>query len=197
MGRLRKGIDIRTVGSQNMGAMNVFYSIGFLEGLTVLAVDICKGALAVYLAMLLSQSYDYTVTGSLSMSLLLQLCAGLAVVLGHNFSMFLKLRGGKGGATTIGVLVFLTFPWSIPVYLGLFLLLLVVTRVPTISYGLAFICFPLLAWFTKGHSTPLLVFSVVVLLLPALMYIPRLKQMRASGGSWYRVFFRRSVKDRF
>ena len=144
MGRLRKGIDIRNIGSQNMGAMNVFYNIGLVEGLTVLAIDIIKGALAVYIAGLLGQSFTSMLTGSLSMPLLLQLLAGLAVVLGHNFSIFLRFRGGKGGATTIGVLVFLILPWSVPVYLGLFLLLLVLTRVPTISFGIAFICFPCL-----------------------------------------------------
>ena len=197
MGRLRKGIDIRKIGSQNMGAMNVIYNIGLAEGLIVLAIDILKGVLAVYLAMLISQSFTYVLAGSLTMSLLLQLLAGVAVVLGHNFSLFLNFRGGKGGATTIGVLVFLTFPWSVPVYLGLFLLLLLITRVPTISYGLAFICFPFLAWFIKDHSLPILIFSLAVLLLPGLMYIPRLKQMRASGGSWRRVFFRKNMKDRF
>ena len=50
MGRLRKGIDIREVGSRGMGAMNVFYQVGFVEGLLVLAADIGKGAVAVALA---------------------------------------------------------------------------------------------------------------------------------------------------
>ncbi len=197
MGRLRKGVDIRTVGSQNMGAMNVFYSIGLVEGLVVLAIDILKGVLALYIASLLGGAHTYLLTGSLSMSLLLQFLAGLAVVLGHNFSIFLGLRGGKGGATTIGVLVYLTLPWSVPVYLGLFLLLLLITRVPTISYSLAFISFPFLAWFTRDHSLPILIYSLVLLLLPGLMYIPRLKQMRSAGGSWRRVFLRNSMKDRF
>ena len=50
MGRLRKGVDIRQIGSRSMGAMNVFYQIGFVEGLSVLAVDIGKGMAAVALA---------------------------------------------------------------------------------------------------------------------------------------------------
>ena len=50
MARLRKGIDIRGVGSKNVGAMNVFYKVGFAEGILVLAVDISKGAAAVALA---------------------------------------------------------------------------------------------------------------------------------------------------
>ena len=49
-GRLRKGIDIREVGTRNMGAMNVFYQVGFVAGLLVLAVDVGKGAAAVALA---------------------------------------------------------------------------------------------------------------------------------------------------
>ena len=196
MGRIRKGVDIREVGSRNMGAMNVFYSVGFAEGFLVLAVDIGKGTLAVYIASLLAMSLNQPLTASLDLFLLLQLIAGLAVVLGHNYSAFLKFRGGKGGATTIGVLAFLLWPWS-PVYLGVFLLLLLITRVPTISYGVSFICFPFLAWFTKDQSVPLLVFSLVILLIPALTYIPRIKEMyQAGGGSWRRVVYRKSVKDR-
>ncbi len=196
VGRLRRGADIREVGSRNMGAMNVFYSVGIAEGLLVLAVDIGKGVLAVYIASLLAGPYTYIVTGSLDLSLLIQLIAGLVVVLGHTFPLFLRFRGGKGGATTIGVLVFLLWPWS-PIYLGTFLLLLLITRVPTVSYGLSFICFPFLAWFAKNQSVPLVVFSLVILLIPALTYIPRIKEMyHAGGGSWRRVILRRSVKDR-
>jgi len=196
VGHLRKGVDIREVGSRNMGAMNVFYSIGIAEGLLVLAVDIGKGALAVYIASLLTRSFTYPLADSIDVSLLVQLIAGLVVVLGHTFPLFLRFRGGKGGATTIGVLAFLLWPWS-PIYLGVFLLLLLITRVPTVSYGISFICFPFLAWFTRDHSIPLLVYSIVILLIPALTYIPRIKEMyQAGGGSWRRVILRKSMKDR-
>lgn len=91
MGRLRKGIDIRQVGSRNMGAMNVFYSIGFGEGLAVLAFDIGKGAAAVALARVMATPEA------------VQLLAGLVAVVGHNFPIFLNF---KGGAVNPSALVF-------------------------------------------------------------------------------------------
>ena len=182
MGRLRGGIDIRQTGSRNMGAMNVFYKVGFVEGFLVLAVDIGKGAAAVALARFL---------GVLE---IFQLLAGVAVVLGHSFPIFLKFRGGKGGATCIGVLVFL-MPWGIPFYAAIFGLTLLITRFPTLSYSVAFLCFPFVAWFIY-HRWEFIVFSLGLMLFPFLRYIPRIKEMRAKGGSWRRVISRKNLKDR-
>jgi glycerol-3-phosphate acyltransferase PlsY len=187
MAHLRKGVDIRDIGSRNMGAMNVFYKIGFAEGIVVLFVDMGKGALAVAIAYLLRSQFEFP--------LLIQMLTGVTVILGHAFPVFLKFRGGKGGATCIGVLAFL-IPWACPFYLGTFLLLLLITRFPTLSYGIAFITFPLVAWLVY-HSTPLIIYSVIIILVPVLMYIPRLKEMYSNaGGSWRRVVLRRSLKDR-
>ena len=183
MGRLRKGIDIRQVGSRSMGAMNVFYKVGFVEGMLVLAADIGKGAAAVALARWLG------------VPLVVQLFAGAAAVIGHGFPVFLKFRGGRGGATCIGILAFL-MPWGIPFYAGIFGLGLLLTRYPTLSYSIAFLCFPFVAWLNY-HSPELIAFSIGILLLPAIKYIPRLKEMRATGGSWRHVFLRKGLKDRF
>jgi len=182
MGRLRKGVDIRQVGSRNMGAMNVFYSIGVAEGLIVLAVDIGKGVTAVALARLMPVPE------------VVQLLAGLAAVVGHNFPVFLNFRGGRGGATCIGILIYL-MPWSIPFYLGAFLIILAITRYPTLSYSLAFLGFPFIAWFIY-HRWEYIVFAIVLTLLPAVRYIPRIKEMRAKGGSWQHVVYRKNLRDR-
>lgn len=181
--RLRRGVDIRQIGTRNMGAMNVFYKIGIAEGLLVLATDIGKGAAAVFIARQLGTPEA------------VQLASGVAVVLGHAFPVFLRFRGGRGGATCIGALVFL-MPWGIPFFLGIFLLLLLITRVPTISYSLAFFCFPFIAWLIYDSGT-LIIFSIMLPLLPLIKYIPRIKEMHTAAGSWRRVFLRRSVKDRF
>jgi glycerol-3-phosphate acyltransferase PlsY len=180
--RLRKGIDIREVGSRNMGAMNVFYKIGFWSGLLVLAMDIGKGAGAVALARWLG------------VPMIAQFFAGAAVVVGHGFPVFLKFRGGKGGATVIGILAFL-MPWGIPFYLAIFGLGLLLTHYATLSYSVAFLCFPFVAWL-KYHSLELVAFSIGILLLIIIRYIPRVKEMRTAAGSWRRVFLRKNLKDR-
>jgi len=182
MGRLRKGIDIRRVGSRNMGAMNVFYQVGFIEGILVLAIDIGKGAAAVALVRFLGVPVAF------------QLLAGVAVVLGHNFPVFLKFRGGRGGATCIGILAFL-LPWGIPAYVVAFGSTLLITRFPTLSYSIAFLSFPLVGWFVY-QDWILAVYSIGILVLPLIKYIPRIKEMRTRGGSWRHVFYRKGLRDR-
>ena len=182
MGRLRKGVDIRQVGSRNMGAMNVFYTVGFVEGALVLALDVAKGAAAVALARYLG------------LPEVVQLLAGLAAILGHIFPVFLGFRGGKGGAVCIGVLSFL-MPWGIPVFSAVFVLVLAITHYPTLSYSVALAGFPFVAGWVY-HRWELVVFSVAILLLPGIRYLPRLKEMRVKGGSWRHVFLRKGLKDR-
>jgi glycerol-3-phosphate acyltransferase PlsY len=182
-GRLIKGIDIRQVGSRNMGAMNTFYNVGIASGTTVLFADIGKGAAAIALAQWLVDSN------------LVMFFAGAVVVLGHNFPVWLGFKGGKGGAPLIGTLIYL-MPWGIPIGLAIFLLMLMIIRFPTLSYGIALLSFPFVAWLIY-HRGDYVIYSSVMLLIPYLSYIPRIKEMRAKGGSWSRVVKRRGLKDRF
>jgi len=183
MGKIRKDVDIRQIGSHNMGTMNVMYQVGFWEGLLVLAIDICKGVLAVYVAQILT-GFD----------VVFSLICGAVVVLGHAFPVFLKFHGGKGGATCIGVLIRL-LPLATLIYLGIFLILLAITRFATLSYAISFIVFPLVAWLYY-HDPVLIIYSVAILIIPGLLYIPRIKEMYARGGTWKRVFMRKNLKDR-
>ena len=181
--RVRKGVDIREVGSRNLGAMNVFYKVGFWWGVLVLLLDIGKGALAVAAAWQLTH-LDY-----------IQMAAGLVAVLGHSFPVFLKFKGGKGGASCIGILIYL-MPWGAPFYAALFGLVFLITRFPTLSYSIAFLCFPVAAAFIY-HSTAYIVFSLVLLIIPLVRYIPRVKEMFGrAGGSWKHVALRKNLKDR-
>jgi len=183
VGKLRKGTDIREIGSHNMGAMNTFYSVGFWWGALVLLVDMGKGAASVAIAQALDVN-QFVVFG-----------AGILTVAGHNLPVFLKFKGGKGGATALGVLITL-MPWSILIYGSLFGILLFITRAPTISYGICFFFFPFVAWLVYD-SVPLIIYSVILALIPLLRYIPRLKEMRQKGGSWTHVFKRKGLSDRF
>jgi hypothetical protein len=99
--RLRKRIDIRDVGSRNMGAMNVFYQVGPAEAALVTLADLGKGIGAILLM-------RYVLGKDLisPFDLLTGLTA-TAAILGHILPVFLRFRGGKGAATAIGILIFL------------------------------------------------------------------------------------------
>lgn len=183
IGRLRKGIDIRQVGSRNMGAMNVFYNVGFFYGILVLLTDVGKGAAAIALARWLE------------VPLASELVAGLIAVLGHSFPVWLRFRGGKGGAPLIGIFAFL-MPWGLAIGFPLFVLLTLLTRFPTLSYSIALLSFPFVAWLIY-HNGIYVVYSILMLLIPLIRYIPRIKEMRNKGGSWKKVVLRRNIKDRF
>jgi glycerol-3-phosphate acyltransferase PlsY len=206
VGKSVKGVDIRQVGSHNMGAMNTFYAIGFWPGMLVLGTDICKAMLA------LTLSYWTTVLLQVPPGVVVpvEMVAGIFVIAGHNFPVFLKFKGGKGGATAIGVLAFLlawinwvdigTFKFPIPLgdlmYLASFLILMAITRWPTISYAVSYLVFWAVAWFVY-KDTALFIYTIFISLVPILMYIPRIKEIwNKSGGNIKRAVFRNNLKDR-
>ena len=178
-----KGEDIREVGTRNMGAMNTIYRVGFGWGLLVLLLDMAKGALAILVARWLDTPEN------------IQLAAAGVSVIGHMFPVFLKFKGGKGGATAIGILALL-MPKAIPLAVGIFILALLLTRYPTFSYALALLCAPFVAWLGY-ESGKWVLFSVIILLMVLIRYLPRLLEMRSTGGNWKRVFIRKGLKDRF
>ncbi len=94
--RIVRGVDIRELGSRNVGATNVGRVLGLRWGLLVFLLDFCKGMLPVLAAQ-----------HGLPEEPLVALCAGAGAIVGHVFSLFLKGRGGKGVATSAGVLVLL------------------------------------------------------------------------------------------
>jgi len=92
-GRFVKGVDIRQIGDGNMGAANAFRQLGAKVGVAVGIIDAGKGALAILIAQ------------AASLPLVVVLLTGTAVVVGHNWPVFIGFRGGRGEATTIGVLL--------------------------------------------------------------------------------------------
>jgi acyl phosphate:glycerol-3-phosphate acyltransferase len=97
-GKLLKGIDIRDFGSGNVGATNALRVLGKRVGITVLALDILKGVIPVLLAQ--------TILGRVNFSPdLIRIIAGVSCICGHNWTIFLGFKGGKGIATTLGVLI--------------------------------------------------------------------------------------------
>jgi len=139
-GKLIKGIDLRQEGSNNVGATNVFRVVGILPGIAVLLLDISKGFLSVHLANL------FNLAGSMQVSPqtfnLVRILAGLAAIAGHNWTIFLKFRGGKGVATGCGVSLGLV-PLPTLVSLTIFSVAVALTRYVSLGSILAVLVFPL------------------------------------------------------
>jgi glycerol-3-phosphate acyltransferase PlsY len=105
IGRAVRGVDVREHGSRNLGATNVYRVLGPPLGLTTLALDILKGAVPVWVVGGLALANDFP--GGRDWALV---ASGLSAVLGHVFTPFVGFRGGKGVATTVGVLLALSWP---------------------------------------------------------------------------------------
>jgi len=159
-GRLIKGVDIRKFGSGNVGATNAFRLLGKGWGITVLVLDILKGFLPViFLYNILGPKVDLSPE---TFSILI----GVSCICGHNWTIFLRFKGGKGVATTLGV--FLGFSVIIPglkIVLGLTILVWLVTfmirRVISLASILAALSFPLFA--VLFRQSPGLIFISILL----------------------------------
>jgi glycerol-3-phosphate acyltransferase PlsY len=199
-GRLRKGIDIRQVGSRNMGAMNVFYQVGPADAALVTLADLGKGVAAVLVVRLVVRWLSGIPSPLVSPFDLLTGITATAAILGHIFPVFLKFRGGKGAATAIGVLIFL-MPWAVPFLALVFFVAVLITRNPTFSYSLLLFVFPFVAGFLyvdhRNAPIALVFYSIGVGVFLGIQYIPRVKEMRSkAGGDWHRVVRRRSLRER-
>ena len=150
-----RGVDIRTVGSGNIGATNVFRILGKGAGTFVLLADAFKGFLACWLLVRLSaQLAGETEPLSPARREALQLTAGIAAILGHNYTCWLNFKGGKGIATTAGVLVALV-PLALAILLTLWGIVLALTRYVSLASITAAAALPLVVWLTGG--SPLLI----------------------------------------
>ena len=141
--RIFKGEDVRTSGSGNIGATNVARKSPML-GATTLLLDAVKGLAAVLLARVLFSGPNQK---------LIMTTAALFAVLGHLFPVWLKFRGGKGVATSLGAFILLT-PISILCMVGLFLMVAVAFRYVSLGSVAVAAAFPLLAWALHEYVDP-------------------------------------------
>jgi glycerol-3-phosphate acyltransferase PlsY len=97
--KLCKGIDIRKVDTGNVGTASTLRAVGIWQGITVLFIDVGKGAIAIIVAQALGVSLPWV------------MAAGFAAFIGHNFPLYIGFKGGQGAATLIGLFLVLTF-WA-------------------------------------------------------------------------------------
>ena len=159
-----KGIDIRSVGSGNIGATNVFRILGKGAGTLVLLTDALKGFLACTLVVFLVRKYIWADAG-FSGKEVLAVVAGVAAILGHNYTCWLKFKGGKGIATTAGVLVALV-PWALLIVLGIWIFVFVTSRYVSLASIAAAFCLPFVVWLLD--SSQLMSFITAILALLAI-----------------------------
>ena len=147
-----KGIDIRKVGSGNIGATNALRVLGKPAGILVLLVDALKGWLAVrVVAMLIVEQFSSA--DALGRDrVIVAIVASICAVLGHNFPCWLGFKGGKGIATSAGVLTALV-PWALLIILSVWIVLIAVTRYVSIGSLAASATLPFATWLTTHDWT--------------------------------------------
>lgn len=166
-----KGVDLRKTGSGNIGATNVLRAVGMVPALLTLAGDILKGTIAVALG------------GYFLDNLLMRGIVGLAAIAGHNFSLFLGFKGGKGVATSIGVLI-LFAPKAALITLALWLGVALMTRYSSLGAIVSFGLLPLNIYLFD-YTKEKLIISVIIASLLLFRHSENIK--RLLNGSESRI----------
>jgi len=169
-----KGVDLRTLGSGNIGATNAGRILGKKWGIIVLALDAAKGLLPV---LLLPQAVGdlFSANSNSPTNGHLPVVAGMAAILGHMFPCWLAFRGGKGVATALGVVSCLA-PYGTLAAFAVFLLTFAITRIVSLGSILAAVTFALfqMVWLQpapfSGNQWSLGVFSLAIPLLVILRH---------------------------
>jgi acyl phosphate:glycerol-3-phosphate acyltransferase len=150
-------IDVREHGSGNAGTTNTIRVLGWATGIPVLLIDIAKG----WLASMLPVFFNLAGTGTALLTNL-QLLTGIIAIIGHIFPVFAGFRGGKGVATVFGVFLALQ-PLLTLCIMGIFLTILFITGIVSISSMTAGISFPVLLFlFFDTPSVLLKIFAIIV-----------------------------------
>jgi len=146
--RIFRRQDIRSLGSGNIGATNVFRAGGADLGVATFILDVLKGCTAVWLGGYLASVWMPAVPLRTAAAF-----AALCAVLGHMFPIWLRFRGGKGVATGFGVFLAIS-PWAALAAFGVFAILLAISRYVSVSSIVAAFSFPIFAWFLVTGSRP-------------------------------------------
>jgi len=171
-----KGIDLRQVGSGNIGATNTMRALGRGWGLVAFLFDFGKGWLPVFVLAPLAASPE---AGWWLGEPILRLACGTAAVLGHCFPLYLRFRGGKGVATGCGAIVAV----DPLVFLGggvVWLVTLVLTRFVGLASIVMGVAFPVLAWLRRPDDKPFLIGCLLLMLLIFLRHRNNIGRMLAG-----------------
>ena len=179
------GFDVREKGSKNAGSTNVLRTVGKKAAAITLLCDILKGVVAILIAFVIGK-----IVKDINPALLVQIAA-VCVVVGHTFPIFFKFKGGKGVATSLGIILLLN--WQIGLICLVFaLILMILTRMVSIGSISAAILFPVLTIFiTENYlvSGNYIVFGII--LAAFVVYNHRANVKRILTGTENKLSFKK------
>lgn len=169
--RMARGVDLRTVGSGNLGATNLYRQLGWRFAVPVGLFDMAKGALPVIAGLRLPG-------GGMAVALGL----GAAAVIGHVYSLFVGFKGGKGVATGAGVVLGLA-PWAFVVSLGVWGVVVWLSGYVSLASVIAALVFPGVTWILHPEQRPLLWMHVTLAALIVVLHHTNLRRLAAGTES--------------
>lgn len=185
VGKAWYNLDVREHGSKNAGATNTFRVLGKKPGIIVLAVDIMKGALATFLPVMFiavnsTEDKDFLIH--------LQILAAIFAVTGHVFPLFANFKGGKGVATSLGVIIGLQ-PMAALICLIIFLIIFIITKYVSFGAIMAAVAFPFVIKFVIGENSLWLIgFSILLSCLVILAHRKNIRRLLRGEESKMNLF---------
>ena len=160
IGKVFRGIDVREHGSKNTGSTNAARVLGAKLGILTLILDISKGAIPVALSLFMKADLLENMTGISSLD---PIMVGIFAIIGHSFSLFMKFKGGKAVATTVGVFTVLV-PKALLLAAVVFFVIFAVTRYVSVSSITAAISLPIFMFFLYW-DVPYTIFGGIIAIL--------------------------------
>jgi len=187
-----RGIDIRSVGSGNIGATNVLRSVGKSWGILTLVLDALKGLIPAAVFPVLAQQIPFLGFSETSAPIISVAC-GCAAVIGHNYPVYLKFKGGKGIATTAGALIGIA-PLALLCGLVTFALFFGLSRMVALGSIASAVIIPIAAWLLYADQGRLIPVVLTVLgVLAIWRHRPNIKRILA--GTENRIVFGKNKTD--
>lgn len=189
---LSRGIDIRNSGSGNIGATNVYRTLGRKLGIITFLLDFSKGIAA---TCVIPWSIWYSFGFNTPVHIYTILLCGILVLTGHSFPVFLNFKGGKGVASGLGVAVGVA-PWSALIGLVVWIVFFLITRYVSIGSITAACVVAVSVWFLDNSAEPRYIAPATITLLAVLIVLKHRKNIvRLINGNENRFDFSRSRKS--
>ncbi len=188
-----RGIDLRKQGTQQVGGGNLWRMTSRKLGLAIGIFDFLKGMLMVWIASLLDLDAGQ------------QMVVGLAVIVGHNWPVFLKFHGGRGIATLLGIAIILPIindisPWPTVIAAGVVIIITIIIRSSPLPVLLGAASLPLTIWLFGAEEAVIMAFLVIflIIVIKRLMAQPSMEAATISKRRLYinRLFFDRDIADK-